>query len=229
MIVKWSGLPTGQTHTATFYDASVSPEVAIAAAGGTLTEDSGLGVYRRNVGTNLDVYTIVRVRITPGNYDAWVDARGNSTQEVTHDPILLELKYEVDSLYADGLPAPANGNDSGATTDTISNFVQGDDYSSASPWNVLSWSISNAVANLTGATGKFIVQLAGSNVFTPIDIAVVDPNGAAQRVTATVTNANSALVKAGVVYDFQVALTLTSGAKYTPVKGTFTPSVKRLI
>lgn len=119
MIVKWSSLPTGVVFTGAFYDATVSPEAVIAAAGGVFTEDAGgLGVFRRNVGANLAGFTLVRVRLTPGSRDAWLLVELGD-QEVVDDPFLFTLIQGIDAIDPCPDPCPDPCSEGGDCPDVI--------------------------------------------------------------------------------------------------------------
>lgn len=95
MIVKCSALSPGLTLTGSFYDATTNPETLIS-AGQAFTEEGSTGVYKRDVGSTLDAYTVIRVLFN-NNATAWFKPAVGLV-EVVSDPAFLNLDVDIDSV-----------------------------------------------------------------------------------------------------------------------------------
>ena len=131
-------------------------------------------------------------------------------------------------ISASGLvyTTPASEGDDSVIGDTINVFV-GDDHASDTPRQAFRWKLVGV--DLTGATAQFTIWKGShENDYVVQNTATFgDLGDATQYVEAGLTNAESVLLVVGQEYNFQVAVTLASTKKWTPVSGTFSPRYVR--
>lgn len=121
---------------------------------------------------------------------------------------------------------PVAGQQDTTATDSLAVFI-GDDHTIDSPRDAFRWAINPAI-DLTGATGKLKVWIDGSATNLIDEDLTFDNLGAAEQgAYAEVDATASGLLRVGKFYQFEAALTLSGGVKWTAASGSFAPRRKR--
>lgn len=121
---------------------------------------------------------------------------------------------------------PLAGNRDTTADDTIDVFV-GDDHTASTPRGGFRWSIPQAV-DLTGASGRFRIWQAGSAAnLVDLPLQFSQLGTPQQEISVEPTAAQIADLRVGSVYQFEAAITLAGGHRWTPVQGRFSPRRRR--
>lgn len=149
--------------------------------------------------------------------------------DCTGDATLAKQNTILAAIAAiDPAAEPLNGQQDTTATDTLAIFI-GDDYTDDSPRGALSWAVSPAV-DLTDAEGTFRVWVEGAAanlIEEELDFANVGDEDQLCKVELTAAQMAAAGLRVAATYQFQAAITLADGTKWTPAQGSFSPRRKR--